>query len=152
MLTPQNRVGQTGSLPWLFRCGLPGRQGKLPVCPTLAPRFSLFQGVVPRHEGLSENRQNFSGSRVLSRILRNSDDKRLNHIYKRKMSLVVERIKTRGKAPLFVAGHTSDARVGGGLRILFPFFGDRLVRSVGEHGEYLVEMPHRLFVAAGAQG
>src|SRR5262245_52253164 len=68
------------------------------------------------------------------------------------MSLVVERIKARGQAPLFVASHTSDARVGGGLRIRFPFFGDRLVRSVGKHGEYLVEMPHRLFVAAGAQG
>jgi hypothetical protein len=40
--TPQRRVGQTGSLP-----GFPERphrrsQGKLPVCPTLEPRFSFF--------------------------------------------------------------------------------------------------------------
>src|SRR2546426_9431835 len=66
--------------------------------------------------------------------------------------VVVERRKARGQASLFMTGHTSDARVGGGLRILLPFLGDRLVRSVGEHGEYLVKMPHRLFVAACAHG
>jgi hypothetical protein len=26
-------------------------QGELPVCPTLAPLFSLFQGVATPHEG-----------------------------------------------------------------------------------------------------
>jgi hypothetical protein len=32
-----------------------GKQSKLPVCSTLAPRFSLFQGVAPRHEDSWEN-------------------------------------------------------------------------------------------------
>src|SRR5215510_2692580 len=30
------------------------KQGKLPVCPTLAPRYSFFQGVSTRPEGSSE--------------------------------------------------------------------------------------------------
>src|SRR5262245_9191821 len=55
-LSPPKRVGQTGSLP-----GFPERphrrsQGKLPVCPTLAPRFSFFQSVATRHEGSSNYR------------------------------------------------------------------------------------------------
>src|SRR5262249_7731631 len=46
---PPKSIRQTGSLP-----GFPERshrksQGKLPVCLTLAPRLSLFQGVAARH-------------------------------------------------------------------------------------------------------
>src|SRR5262245_46713116 len=53
--SPPKGVGQTGSLP-----GVPERphrrsQGKLPVCPTLAPRFSCFQRIATPHEGSSEN-------------------------------------------------------------------------------------------------
>src|SRR5262245_62461006 len=54
MKAPPKGVGQTASLP-----GIPERphrrsQGKLPVCPTFAPRFSFFQGGVTGHEGSSE--------------------------------------------------------------------------------------------------
>jgi hypothetical protein len=73
-----------------------------------------------------ENRYNFP-----SRGLRDAG-------IKLKSFVIVERVDARGQAPLFMTGHTGDARVGGGLRILFPFFSDRAVRSVGEHGEYLV--------------
>jgi hypothetical protein len=58
--------------------------------------------------------------------------------------VVVESVEARGQASLFMTGQTSDARVGG-LRILLPFFGRRLVRSVGERGEYLVEILKVLF-------
>src|SRR5215475_1545387 len=73
--------------------------------------------------------------------------------YYRKMSLgAVKGVEARGQAPPFVTGQTGDARVGGRLRIRLPFFCDRLIRSVGERGEYLVEMPHRLFGAARMHG
>src|SRR5262247_37033 len=39
------KVGQTSSLPSLPERPHRRNQGKLPVCPTLAPPFSLFQGV-----------------------------------------------------------------------------------------------------------
>src|SRR5215510_12105836 len=52
---PQKSVGQTGSLPGLLDRPHRRSQGKLPVCPTLAPRFSLFLGVATRHESSSEN-------------------------------------------------------------------------------------------------
>jgi hypothetical protein len=48
------KVGQTGSLPLLLEMPHQRSQGKLPVCPTLPPRFSFFQGVATRHEGSSE--------------------------------------------------------------------------------------------------
>src|SRR5262249_11043680 len=85
-----------------------------------------------------ENQYNFPGRR-----LRDVGIKVMSFV-------VVERVEARGQASWFMAGQTGDAGVGGGLRILFPFFSDRAVRGVGEHGEYLVEMPHRLFVAASA--
>src|SRR5262249_62042252 len=67
------------------------------------------------------------------------------------MSFVaVERSKTSGEAPRFVAGQTGNAGVGGDFRILLPFFSDRLVRSVFQHGKYFVEMPRRLISAACA--
>src|SRR5262245_54905610 len=45
-------VGQTGSLPGFHERS---SQGKLAVCPTLAPRFSLFLDVATRHEGSSKS-------------------------------------------------------------------------------------------------
>src|SRR5262245_19799244 len=53
--SPQKNVGQTGSLPSLLLRPNRRSQGKLPVCPTFAPRFSFFQRVVTRHEGSSKN-------------------------------------------------------------------------------------------------
>src|SRR5215510_439304 len=50
---PPIKVGQTGSLPEFPERPHRRNQGKLPVCPTLAPRFSFFQGVATRHEGSS---------------------------------------------------------------------------------------------------
>src|SRR5262245_50462686 len=47
-------VGQTGSLPGLPERSHRRNQGKLPVCPTLAPRFSFFQGGATPHESSSE--------------------------------------------------------------------------------------------------
>jgi hypothetical protein len=49
-------------------------QGKLPVCPTLAPRFSFFQSIATGHEGSSGNRQdlqNYSGLNPIHKTLRN---------------------------------------------------------------------------------
>src|SRR5262245_56067922 len=43
--SPPERVGQTGSLPCSPERPHWRGQGKLPVCPTLAPRFSFFQNV-----------------------------------------------------------------------------------------------------------
>src|SRR5262245_63662359 len=54
MKAPLKNVGQTGSLPSLPLSPHRRSQGKLPVCPTLAPRFSFFQRVATRHEGSSE--------------------------------------------------------------------------------------------------
>src|SRR5215471_2048442 len=50
---PPIKVGQTGSLPEFPERPRRRNQGKLPVCPTLAPRFSFFRGVAMRPEGSS---------------------------------------------------------------------------------------------------
>jgi hypothetical protein len=50
------------------------KQSKLPVCSTLAPPFSLFQGVAARHAELLGNRQDlqdFSGLIPIDKILKN---------------------------------------------------------------------------------
>src|SRR5215470_16323887 len=70
------------------------------------------------------------------------------------MSLgAVERVEARGEAALFVTGQAGNAGAGGGhLRILLPFFSDRLVRRASERLEYLIDMPHRFFSAARTHG
>jgi hypothetical protein len=50
---------EKGRANWQFAlipsCGLSGRPGKLPVCPTLPPRFSFFQGAATGMEAPAEN-------------------------------------------------------------------------------------------------
>jgi hypothetical protein len=66
--TPQKRVGQTASLPVFPERSHRKSQGKLPVCPTLAPRFSLFQGIATRHEGAWENLGTLAASYFSQRV------------------------------------------------------------------------------------
>src|SRR5262245_46596082 len=53
---PQKSVGQTGSLPGLLDRPHRRSQGKLPVCPTLAPRFSFLQVAATGMKAPAENR------------------------------------------------------------------------------------------------
>src|SRR5262245_33557164 len=69
MKAPRKRVGQTGSLPGFRERS---SQGKLPVCPTLAPRFSLFQRIAngERHG----NRQSYCEATSAPTVARDVTD------------------------------------------------------------------------------
>src|SRR5262245_28315844 len=112
-------AGQTGSLPGSAERPRRRSQDKLPVCPTLAPRFSSLQGVATRHYERKRSIQLFP-----NRYLRRPD----KHIG----AVLSEGLDVRRFGMLIQSSHARPVFIGDELSGLL----DRLMKFVVDAGRF----------------